>query len=462
MGGKEATRERRRFVAHFGAPLALSASFACAPHEPEPVTLDVVTWWQDPAERHAFGVVTDLHAVRHPNVTIHEDAVPDAKKTRERLTFRLLAGAPPATFQANAGADLLRWTMVDAYGDDGPTTENLLRDVRPLLERTGMLPRIPEVLLQGLRPTGDEGAYAVPINVHRLNVVYYNVDRVRALEERSGRAFLSLDELCAEDGQSALGARLAIGANEADAFPLLLLAFENVLPALYGEQFYMDFWSGRSPATPSGGDWTEAVAAALSCVQRLVRTTAQPNVAALGWADAAATVKNQNGAADFVVMGDWLNGTLRDELEDGSIESAPFPGTERMFVFTSDTFPLPRAAGDLDEAEALLETIASSKAQLEFSKRKGSIPARTDLDVTALGVRASDTKAAFDDPDVAKLPALSGFLPYYYPLDELGVALLAMVEPGAGDAELDAVVRLMETSYPLLSRWQNRLAGGNE
>ena len=436
------------------ATLSLAfATAACAPEEPSAVSLEVVTWWQDRAERHAFGVVSDLHTSRHPHVSIHERAERDALATRKTLALRLLAGAPPSTFQANAGADLLRWTLVEYAEERG--ADNLLTDVRPLLQRSGMLTHVPEALLAGLRVGEGNALYAVPINVHRLNVVYYNVARVLELEAETGRSFLSLDTFCPRDGEPVLGGHIA------GAFPLVLLAFENVLPALFGAEFYASLWRGEAPQSPEGGDWIEAVRRALECVQGLARTAPPaPNVAMTGWAEAAARVKDQNLAADFTVMGDWLDGTLRDALARGDVARAPFPGTEDIFVFTSDTFPLPHDTFAPRESEALLETIATAEAQLAFSQEKGSIPARRDVDVSLLGDRASETKAAFENDAVSKVPALSGFLPYYFPLNELGSSLLTMVGRDAGADEIEDVLAILVRSYPLLARWQARLSEG--
>src|SRR5262249_28670545 len=148
----------------------------------------------------------------------------------------------------------------------------------------------------------------------------------------------------------------------------------------------------------------------------------------LTWADAVQRVASQK--AHFTVTGDWANGELSAGFAAGTVESMPFPGTAGTFVFTPDTFPLPRDAPHPAETLALHETMTSSAAQQAFSARKGSIPARFDVDLVPLGARAQRTRDDFLSADAVL--ATSGLLPPYYPLDALADLLSDMIVPSAG------------------------------
>jgi hypothetical protein len=163
------------------------------------------------------------------------------------------------------------------------------------------------------------------------------------------------------------------------------------------------------------------------------------------------------GTADFSVMGDWSNGELKSDLDSGNVDSEPFPSKQPAFVFTSDTFPLPVGAPYPEQTKELLGIIASSDGQLSFSATKGSIPARSDVDVAKLGARAVATRADFDDPNVVKVLATSGLFPPYFPGDELNADLAALTAPNAPDTAVDDVLALLRDTQPLLLRWQSRL-----
>lgn len=420
--------------------LAFAVGLAGCDAEPEPVTLEVYSWWREASERVAFDAVIRIHETSHPEVHVVNRHDPTAKDLRKIVAARLLAGATPSTFQANLGADLLRWTVVDT--DDGSVrSQNFLSALDGLFasdDSDSFGSALPKVLLDTLGAGPSHLPFAVPLNVHRLNVLYFNPRRVAATA-------LAIDELCPSAPAPRLDLSIAIGLE--DPHSLFLLAFENVLPALAGPKFYDDLFRGRA-----GADWQATVSRALACVQYLSQSFMRDS-GSLNWSEAAERVAN--GQADLTVTGDWANGELKAALDAGTVESMAFPGTDGTFVFTADTFPIPVGAPNARETWALLETMTSREAQRAFSEEKGSIPARLDVE---LGERAQRTRAEF----LAAEPVLatSGLLPPYYPLDALVDLLREMISPSAGAAEIDAVLRLLRDADPLLAVWQERLERG--
>jgi glucose/mannose transport system substrate-binding protein len=424
--------------------IALLSSAACG-IDTGTVTLEVYSWWRQPSEFNAFEDVIQIHEARYPGEQVENRADPSATDARDVMTERLLAGAPPSSFQANAGADMLQWTVVDS--DRLPSTR-VLRGLGDFFQRLNLTKSIPDPVLQTLY-AGSNEPYAVPINIHRLNVLYYNTQLLGAFREKyPDKTFLDLASLCPADPAAApLDLKIAVGAR--DTFVLVLLAFESALPALAGADFYESFFQGSPPS-----EWETQIRKALSCVQYLSRSF-NTDYADRNWAEAADMV--QSGDATFTVMGDWANGQIKPGLDDQQVDSVPFPGSESIFVFTADTFPLPLLAPHPQETEHLLETIASADAQYDFSAEKGSIPA-LDIDLTRLGERALRTQQDFASD--RKVLATSGLFPPYYPVDQLGQLLIDMTRPRAGQAEIDAVVTLLRDSEPLLQRWQARLTKG--
>jgi hypothetical protein len=239
-----------------------------------------------------------------------------------------------------------------------------------------------------------------------------------------------------------------------------------MLPAVKGTTLYNEVSGGTLYdelflGTLTEAEWHEPVVRALQCVQYLSRSFLRTE--GLSWADAL--IRVETGDADFSVMGDWANGELKGALEEGRVDVQPFPGSESTFVFTSDTFPLPVAAPYAEESENLLETLASTEAQLAFSREKGSIPARADISTELvreiLGDRAAQTRRDFDSAAIHKSIATSGLFPPYYP-DDLSARLSAMTAEGASKTKIEPVVALLRNALPLLERWQRRIREGQQ
>jgi glucose/mannose transport system substrate-binding protein len=296
---------------------------------------------------------------------------------------------------------------------------------------------------------------AVPLNIHQLNLVYYNRKR---FESKFGtRPFFSIDELCGtSEVVPDLQGEIVIGQD--DDFSLILLTLESVLPALTSGEFYDRLLRGEVPdALDESGDYRADVRRAFACVQHLSKFF-QRGAGSFEWVDALNTVAAGN--ATFTVMGDWANGALRSALDDGSVEMLPFPGSEATFVFTSDTFPLPTKALHAPEAAEFLEYLATAKTQAQFSDEKGSIPARHDAEIGAwLKGSRTATRERFGSANVTRVLATSGLCPANYPRTELLAKLRSMTAPAAGERELNEAFSEFMAALPLLKRWQELLAG---
>jgi glucose/mannose transport system substrate-binding protein len=427
----------------------------------DPVRLEVYSWWKEEPERLAFEAAAKVHERTHPSVDVLNVFNPNADDQRELLAMHLLAHAPPATFTANIGADLLRWSVVDPVDPLQPSSSRI-RGLTGLFQRTGLDGALAPELASALRVGASDVPYGVPINIHRLNVLYFDERAVADFERNHpGRSLLDIETLCPRDPATpALDVPVAIGAD--DDFALILLAFESVLPALAGPDFYDALFRGERPeAVSEAGTFEDQVRIALECVQYLSRSFTLNNQTR-DWAQAVDQVKHREAA--FTVMGDWANGQLSQQLLDGTVGARPFPRRAEVretFVFTSDTFPLPIGTENESEVVALLETFASADAQRAFSRVKGSIPAR--LEVRSLGPLDSFqalTQADFADPAIGKVLATSGRFPPYYQRDDLAAALRAMTRRGAGEPEVMAAVAEFVAMEPLLGTWQARLRAG--
>jgi glucose/mannose transport system substrate-binding protein len=416
----------------------------------DPIKLDVYSWWRAKSEDDAFKKMSGIYTDAHPGVVVNNLADNTSTGARDNMAKDLLIGSPPSTFQANIGSDLLRWTSVDVADDGGTHIERYIEPLTGQLSHLDELEsRLPKQLTELLHLQGESHVDAVPIDIHRLNYIYYNTARIRPTD-------LTLDALCRINGATGIPARFSMGL--ADQWSLGILVFENVLIGRWGPGFYSDLFTGAI-STPT--DWIK-VQQAFECVQylsTLMVDGAEKDV----WPDSAHRVAQNSdapGAADFTIGGDWINGEIGPELDSGAVARLPFPmaqGLPDVYVFTADTFPLPVGAPHSRETLELLETMAGPNAQAEFSRIKGSIPARTDAFTSLASSDALDRRAEFDRPDVVKVVATSGLFPPYYPTGTLFELVAAVMAKGAGTTEIHQAMTYLQAWEPLLAKWHSKL-----
>ena len=423
---------------------------------PEILELEVSTWWGSGSEQLAFDEVKKLHEQRHPEVRIESTEFPEADKAREFVARNVLAGAAPDTFQANIGSDLISWTMVDTAELGDPGTRHI-EPLDTLFTDETFWNRLPTQLVEALRVGELAPPYAVPINIHRLNLVYYRRERREQYERAKGVAFLDLEQLCPALGEPSISPPiLALGGD--DEFPQILFLFENLIPAIAGPSFYEAFLRGEPATDATGQDASLVFERALHCLQRLgaAKNPDDFDYDDYGWKGALNRVRT--GDADYTVMGDWANGYVLEQGWGDEIASMPFPGTEEVFVFTSDTFPLPVSARHPEAAKELLRTIASKEGQKAFSEIKGSIPARDDVVLDGpLAELARATRIEFDQARF-KVMATSGYFPPYLQITPLSTDILSVMN--SDPAGMASMLDRLRDYEDLFREFQERIRRG--
>jgi glucose/mannose transport system substrate-binding protein len=407
---------------------------------PARVELEVLTWWQEDSEKGAFAAVEE-HLDDH--IRVVQNRGQSATLARSDLTQFMLMKRPPSSFQANLGADVLRWSIVDLYPPSGPccTRETYLEPIDELLTDSRLLENVEDEIKDHL---GLDGAYyAVPLNIHRLNLLFFN----RALLP-DAETSITIDTLCPADPTSGAPAHdIAIGYD--DGFSLAQLTFEILLPSLYGPEFYTQlFVTGRVES-----DWREKMRHVLECVKYLSRRFLRGS--SMRWPDAVRAVKE--GRAAFTLTGDWAIGALESPSYPADVGSmvVPHRGRQATFVYTADTFPLPLGAPRRDATLTLLQIMTRSDVQVAFSKTKGSMPARRDA--RQAPEFDTPTRRDFEDGSIVKLLATSGLLPPYYPIAEINAKLREMALKKSRDDTLESVLDAIDIAKDSIPRWREEL-----
>lgn len=388
--------------------------------------IELFTWWAKVGESDALAALQRVHQKRYPADRILNASAELSGSARKTLRERMLSGEPPDAFQANVGFDLMRWVQVNGLD----ARESKLVALDDVLPDTAEWRRVmPRQLIEQLSYDGK--IYAVPANVHRINMVYCNR---RVLREHGIPEPESIEQLLAAGPKlRAAGIDLiAIGSRE--PWTLSLLVFESLLVASHGIEFYREYFAGHLPPND------ERIRATLQLALRLIEY-ANKDQRELSWLEALDRV--MRGRAALTVMGDWTRVFFASQglrIGEDFTEMA-FPGSASAFVYTSDTFPLPVSAKNEAGALRLLSTLGSRDGQQALNDAKRSLSPRSDVTPSDPALRAE--YELFNRGDGAL--AFSGLVPARF-AEDVGWALSDMVQQN----DIEPVVHTLQSRYRLL------------
>jgi glucose/mannose transport system substrate-binding protein len=340
-------------AAVFALPLYLPGQSDVNSHK-----FEVYSWWTGPGEADGLTAMAREFTRNNPGVTFVNSAVSGGAGSNAKavLASRLLASDPPDSYQRHAGLELQ---------DD--VRSGKVQDITALYQQQGWLKVMPQGLLDDMSIDGK--FYAVPVNIHRANLLWYNPKTLRTLgvanPPKTWEEFLTQ-----APGIKARGlVPLALGPEWTQKHLL-----ETILLGELGADRYEGLWNGltswRSPE----------VSTALDTFKQVLRYTDLASAAA-DWEPQVDHIAD--GSAAYAVMGDWaysyLTGTKKLEWRE-TVAVVASPGTDGIFDFLSDTFTLPTGSRHADLAKKWLVECGSAAGQTLFNPLKGSVPARTDAD----------------------------------------------------------------------------------
>ncbi len=322
--------------------------------------VEVFSWWTGGGEEEGLNALIELFNEEYPdvefiNATVAGGAGSNAKAV---LKTRMVGGNPPDSFQVHGGAEL-----IDTYVKTG-----MMQPITGLLEEWGVKDKFNQQILELSSYDGE--IYAVPVNVHRGNVLFYNME---VLNEHGISAPTNMYDFIntLKELDEAGVVPLALGdKNKWTATHI----FEAVMVGTLGADKYNALWEGNTSLDDPG------IRQAFEYFNEMMNYVNEDH-AANTWQDASRMV--YDGEAAFNIMGDWAEGYFKSNMgwtpgEDfGWME---VPGTRGTFMVVNDAFGLPEGAPNPENAKRWLKTIASQEGQDTFNPIKGSIPARIDGD----------------------------------------------------------------------------------
>lgn len=343
------------------APATQAPAPAAEAPAPEARQMEIFSWWTNGGEADGLNAMFEIFSEKNPGVDIVNATVAGGAGTNAKtvLKTRLQGGQPPDTWQVHAGKELTQY--VDA-GQMEPLTA--------FFKEQGFDKNMPQLLLDQITYKGE--IYSVPVNIHRSNVLWFNM---KVLADNGIAAPATMDEFFAAASKLKAAGIIPLAVGGADKFEAPHL-FESVLLSTYGQDDYVKLMGGDAAL------WGDArLDKSIGTLAKMLSYSNEDR-ASIGWSTAADMVLE--GKAAMTIMGDWAHGYM---LSKGAKVGTDYgyaaaPGNAGVFMWLSDSFGLAKGAPHPEEAKAWLAVAGSREGQDAFNPKKGSIPARTDADVS--------------------------------------------------------------------------------
>jgi glucose/mannose transport system substrate-binding protein len=352
-------------------------------------SVEVMHFWTSGGEAAALSAVRDKVVAEGVTWTDAPVAGGGGDQAKTALQARIASGNPPAAMLM-LGQTITDWAA-----------EGLLGNVDALAEAQGWDAALPQAVKDF---TKVDGHYvSVPTNVHRTDMIWAS----KAAFDKIGATYpTSWDELNA----------LAPKFIEAGIIPLAhggqawqeAYMFEAVAAGVGGAEFYRKALIDLDDATLRGPEMV-AVFEQLAALRGMV----DANAPGRDWNLASAMVIN--GEAAMQIMGDWAKGefTNAGKLPGDDYACVPVPKAKGdSFVYLVNSLSLfTQADPDLIKGqEVLASAIMDKDVQVAFNLAKGAIPARTDIDLSAMDSCAQATSAALSANDTGgtAVPTFAG------------------------------------------------------
>jgi len=327
---------------------------------------EVIHWWTSGGESAAVKQVAQ--AYRDAGGVWIDTAIAGGDQSRAVTINRIVGGNPPTAAQFNTSKQFL--DVIEA---------GMLNDVDTVARAQNWDQMLPPPIVDVIKVDGHY--YAVPLNIHMQTWFWYS----KAAFQKAGIArepasmaefFAALDKLKA--------AGLIPLAHGGQSWQETVL-FSAILANMGGKELYLKAMRDRDQATLLGPAFRNV----LLTFKRL-KSYVDPGSPGRNWNDATALVIG--GKAGFQVMGDWAKGEFTNARQVAGRHYGCMAGLgpETPYLIQGDVFVFPRTDdGQAVRAQQLLANVVSQPAlQVSFSKLKGSIPVRTDVDAAELDLCA--------------------------------------------------------------------------
>jgi glucose/mannose transport system substrate-binding protein len=339
---------------------ALCAS-AALPSVAMATDCEVTHWWTSGGE--AAAVAEFAKAFDATGNKWVDGAIAGSGDTaRPIIISRIMGGNPMCATQLNPGTDA-----------DELIAAGLMQDLTDLASK--------EDWANILRPasqlescTKDGKVYCVPVNLHSAQWMWVN----RKVFEDAGMAVpANWSELMA--AAPALQEKGIQPLSLAQGWPVGLLV-NDLLVAIAGVDNFVSVYKDRDAAIATGPEFAAVFEAVAQARQYATADKMVPQ-----WNEAVGLVIEGKAAAN--VMGDWAGGefAVANMVAGVDYDCLPGLGVTPVLNTGGDVFYFPKSADPaVTEAQMLMaSTLVTKEVQVAFNLKKGSLPMRADVDLSA-------------------------------------------------------------------------------
>ncbi len=354
------------FVAMLGCGLAVAASPHASPRllnqAATPAKAEVIHWWTSSSESLAVKSIAD--AYRKAGGLWVDSAIAGADQARAIAINRIVGGNAPTAAQFNTTKQFL--DLIE---------QGMLNNVDDVAIAEHWDQVLPESVLNVIRIQGHY--YAVPVNIHMQTWIWYS----QAAFKKAG---ISKEPSSVAEFFAALEKLKAAGliplAHGGQAWQETIL-FQAMLSNVGGKDLYLKVIRDRDPKAIS----SDAFKNVLLTFKRL-QNYVDIGSPGRNWNDASAMLIS--GKAGIQIMGDWVKGEFTAAKQQIGKDYGCIAGLtpNSPYLIQGDAFVFPKTTQEANiKAQKLLaKVLLMPSTQIEFNKLKGSIPIRSDVDVSSM------------------------------------------------------------------------------
>jgi glucose/mannose transport system substrate-binding protein len=325
---------------------------------------EVIHWWTSGGEAAAIKEFADAYTKAGGTWVDTPIAGGGGTQARTVMANRTMGGDPPTAAQYNYGK---QYEEIIKAG--------LLNNLDAVAAKGNWDKLLPEKIKNAVKVDGHY--YAVPVNLHNENWVWYNK---AVLAKAGAKEPTNLDEMfAAMDKVKAAGVTpLALGGQGWQEG----ITFRGVLLAVGGQDLYFKTFKDKDTSGPQFRKAVETF--------KKLKAYVDPGSPGRDWNLATGMVIE--GKAAFQMMGDWAKGEFVNANKVAGKDYGCFMagGPKMPYAIGGDVFVFPKGKSKDSEAAQvkLAEMMISPAMQVAFNNKKGSIPIRTDVDTSKMDVCA--------------------------------------------------------------------------
>ena len=335
---------------------------------------EVIHWWTSGGEAAAIKEFAAAYTKAGGTWVDTPVAGGGGQAARTVTINRTIGGDPPMAAQFNYGKQ---------YGEI--INEGLLHNLDEVAKKGNWDKLLPEKIKSQVKVKGSY--FAVPVNLHNENWIWSN----KAVLAKAGvtKEPTNIDELfAAMDKVKASGVTaVALGGQGWQEN----IAFRSILIATGGKDLYMKTFKNKDASSPE-------FRKALDNFKKL-KSYIDPGSPGRDWNIATGMVID--GKAGFQLMGDWAKGEFMNANKTAGKDFGCFMagGANSPYSIGGDVFVFPKGkdASRAATQNKLAEMMISPAVQVAFNNKKGSIPIRTDVDLTSVDICAAAGVKAIKD-----------------------------------------------------------------